>query len=122
MPLRLDDDARPRQRLRRNKAAALGLLLAMAGLLLATYAVSDPGLWALLLRATAEAGLVGGLADWFAVTALFRRPLGQPLGRVEGLDPCRDQVGGQEVLLDEPADTVPDPLLLGGHDAGVGDR
>ena len=35
--------------------------------------------WADLLQASAKAGLVGGLADWFAVTALFRHPLGLPI-------------------------------------------
>jgi uncharacterized membrane-anchored protein YjiN (DUF445 family) len=39
----------------------------------------DHGAWTGYVQATAEAGLVGGLADWFAVTALFRRPLGVPI-------------------------------------------
>ena len=38
----------------------------------------DAGVWG-YVRAFAEAGLVGGLADWFAVTAIFRRPLGLPI-------------------------------------------
>ena len=44
-----------------------------------THLVRDPGFAVLLLRAGAEAGIVGGLADWFAVTALFRHPLGLPI-------------------------------------------
>lgn len=39
----------------------------------------DPPTWVLLIGAMAEAGMVGGLADWFAVEALFRQPLGLPI-------------------------------------------
>ncbi|MBI2242115.1 MAG: DUF445 domain-containing protein [Magnetospirillum gryphiswaldense] len=53
---------------------ALALLLVMAGLL-----VVARGLHLAPLQAFAEAALVGGIADWFAVTALFRRPLGLPI-------------------------------------------
>lgn len=53
---------------------ALGLLAAMAALLVAARML-DIG----PLQAFAEAALVGGIADWFAVTALFRRPLGLPI-------------------------------------------
>jgi uncharacterized membrane-anchored protein YjiN (DUF445 family) len=64
--------ARPRRRL------ALAALLAAAGLavLAAPFHATWWGRWVL---AVAEAGVVGGLADWFAVTALFRRPLGLPI-------------------------------------------
>jgi uncharacterized membrane-anchored protein YjiN (DUF445 family) len=63
--------------LRRMKAIATGLLL-VAGV---TYAVSQQlsGAWVGYLTAASEAAMVGGLADWFAVTALFRRPLGLPI-------------------------------------------
>ena len=50
----------------------------MALLTLGSYAL-PPGIWAELLQSSAKAGFVGGLADWFAVTALFRRPLGLPI-------------------------------------------
>jgi uncharacterized membrane-anchored protein YjiN (DUF445 family) len=61
------------------RLVATGLLVAMACL----YAVSrkyegvEP--WVGFVRAFAEAAMVGGLADWFAVTALFRHPLGLPI-------------------------------------------
>jgi uncharacterized membrane-anchored protein YjiN (DUF445 family) len=58
---------------------ATGVLLALAVVFLLTYLVRAPGPPALLLRAMAEAGMVGGLADWFAVEALFRHPLGLPI-------------------------------------------
>ncbi|OGL21143.1 MAG: hypothetical protein A3G44_05340 [Candidatus Rokubacteria bacterium RIFCSPLOWO2_12_FULL_73_47] len=63
---------------RRQRRLALGVLLAAAGLavLALPFRATWWGGWVL---AVAEAGVVGGLADWFAVTALFRRPLGLPI-------------------------------------------
>jgi uncharacterized membrane-anchored protein YjiN (DUF445 family) len=63
--------------LRRMKAVATGLLLAAAAVYAVTFQLS--GSWVGYVRAAAEAAMVGGLADWFAVTALFRRPLGLPI-------------------------------------------
>ncbi|MGX6647915.1 DUF445 domain-containing protein [Maricaulaceae bacterium MS644] len=63
----------------RMKIAAGAALVAMAALFAATHVWGeDAGVWG-YARAFAEAGLIGGLADWFAVTALFRRPLGLPI-------------------------------------------
>ncbi len=73
-----DPDAEARRVLRTYRAVATLLLLAMAGLTLGAYWL-PPSYWRDLLQASAKAGLVGGLADWFAVTALFRRPLGLPI-------------------------------------------
>ncbi|WP_019875057.1 DUF445 domain-containing protein [Sporichthya polymorpha] len=72
------DDPVSRRRLRRMKLAATGLLALAAGLFLLTFALPDNTATG-YLRAAAEAGMVGGLADWFAVTALFRHPLGLPI-------------------------------------------
>jgi uncharacterized membrane-anchored protein YjiN (DUF445 family) len=44
-----------------------------------THVIESPGFATMLLRSGAEAGIVGGFADWFAVTALFRHPLGLPI-------------------------------------------
>lgn len=73
-----DPDADLRRSLRRHRLLATGLLAGMAGLLVGTYHMA-PGYWTELLQASAKAGVVGGLADWFAVTALFRHPLGIPI-------------------------------------------
>jgi uncharacterized membrane-anchored protein YjiN (DUF445 family) len=66
------------QRPARQRRLALTVLLAAAGLAVAAvpFRATWWGGWVL---AIAEAGIVGGLADWFAVTALFRRPLGLPI-------------------------------------------
>lgn len=71
-------EAADRLALRRHRAFATGLLVLMAALTLATYAM-PPGYGTDLLQAAAKAGFVGGIADWFAVTALFRHPLGIPI-------------------------------------------
>lgn len=64
--------------LRRMQALALGLLLlAVAGLITAT-AYGGQGIWG-WVKAFCEAAAVGALADWFAVVALFRHPLGLPI-------------------------------------------
>jgi uncharacterized membrane-anchored protein YjiN (DUF445 family) len=49
--------------------------------------------WIGYLRATAEAAMVGGLADWFAVTALFRHPLGIPIPHTAVIPHRKDQIG-----------------------------
>jgi uncharacterized membrane-anchored protein YjiN (DUF445 family) len=74
----LDPDIAARAALRRQRAIATALLVAMAVLTLLTYAM-PPGFGTELLQAAAKAGFVGGIADWFAVTALFRHPLGIPI-------------------------------------------
>ncbi|WP_158272095.1 DUF445 domain-containing protein [Marinicauda salina] len=63
----------------RMRIAATMALIVMAAVFAATHVWGrDEGVWG-YVRAFAEAGLVGGLADWFAVTAIFRRPLGLPI-------------------------------------------
>jgi len=51
------------------------------------------GFWMGAIRATAEASMVGGLADWFAVTALFRHPLGIPIPHTAIVAKRKDRVG-----------------------------
>src|SRR6266403_3541385 len=79
--------------LRRKRVIATVLLAAMAALFIFTTLAPQPGFWILLVRATAEAALVGGLADWFAVTALFRQPLGLPIPHTAILPKNKDRIG-----------------------------
>jgi uncharacterized membrane-anchored protein YjiN (DUF445 family) len=72
-------DEQRRRDLRRMKAFATGLLVVAAIVLLIARANEDGPAWVGYLRATAEAAMVGALADWFAVTALFKHPLGVPI-------------------------------------------
>lgn len=73
-----DPDAPLRATLQKHRRIASGLLVGMAGLAVGSHLIPT-GYATELLRASATAGLVGGLADWFAVTALFRHPLGLPI-------------------------------------------
>ena len=73
----MTDDPRPAQ-LRRMKAIALAMLLAMLAGFLLSHAMGNRGAWA-WVSAFCEAATVGALADWFAVVALFRHPLGLPI-------------------------------------------
>jgi uncharacterized membrane-anchored protein YjiN (DUF445 family) len=86
-------DPRLAGRLRRMRAVATSLLVAMAALYIATAADPSPNLWIGAARAFAEAALIGGLADWFAVTALFRRPLGLPIPHTAIVPTRKDQIG-----------------------------
>ena len=72
---------------------ATALLLAMAGLFVACQLLLDvyPGLAP--VRAFAEAALVGALADWFAVTALFRHPLGVPIPHTAIIPRNKSRIG-----------------------------
>ncbi|MFC8584142.1 DUF445 domain-containing protein [Streptomyces sp. NPDC057217] len=80
---------------RRMKALATSLLLLVAVVYaLATWARnSGAGAWAGYVAAAAEAGMVGALADWFAVTALFRHPLGLPIPHTAIIPKKKDQLG-----------------------------
>src|SRR6185503_836048 len=73
------DDATRQAQLDAMKWRATGLLGFAAAVFIAARAFEAQYPWLGYLRATAEASLVGGLADWFAVTALFRHPLGLPI-------------------------------------------
>jgi uncharacterized membrane-anchored protein YjiN (DUF445 family) len=88
----MDHDAALRATLRRHRAFAGFLLLVMAGLTLLAYALPQSE-GADLLAAAAKAGLVGGLADWFAVTALFRHPLGLPIPHTAIIPAQKERLG-----------------------------
>jgi uncharacterized membrane-anchored protein YjiN (DUF445 family) len=88
------EDPERRRDLRRMKAFATGLLLAVAVVYLIARANEDSGpAWVGYVRATAEAAMVGALADWFAVTALFRHPLGVPIPHTAIIPHRKDQIG-----------------------------
>ena len=69
-------DAARRVALTRMKRLAAGLLALMAVIFTVSFALQDRYPWLAYVRAAAEGGMVGAIADWFAVTALFRYPLG----------------------------------------------
>lgn len=88
-------DEERRRGVRRMKLTAAGLLLFVAVVyVLAEWASHrGAGAWAGYVAAAAEAGMVGALADWFAVTALFRHPLGLPIPHTAIIPNKKDQLG-----------------------------
>ena len=88
-------DAERRRGLRRMKAVALGFLVGATFLFLfCRWAEANgAGEWAGYVAAASEAGMVGALADWFAVTALFKHPLGIPIPHTAIIKRKKDQLG-----------------------------
>src|SRR6267143_6244256 len=87
------DDAERQARLDSMKRRATALL-GVALLIFVVASMYEPVYpWLGYVRATAEASLVGGLADWFAVTALFRHPLGLPIPHTAIIPERKDQFG-----------------------------
>jgi uncharacterized membrane-anchored protein YjiN (DUF445 family) len=77
----------------RMKRRATGLLLVMAAVFVAAWLLEAAHPWLGYVRATAEAGMVGGVADWFAITALFRHPLNLPIPHTAIIPQRKDRIG-----------------------------
>lgn len=91
-PAPLDEHSR-RIALARMKLVATGLLVLALAVFVVARLLEPAHPWLGYVRATAEASLVGGLADWFAVTALFRHPLGLPIPHTAIMQTQKDRVG-----------------------------
>lgn len=94
-PLRsgaVDDERRARD-LASMKRRATALLVAMTALFVVMRVSTDGDGWAGFVEAGAEAAMVGGLADWFAVTALFRHPLYLPIPHTAIIPTRKNQIG-----------------------------
>lgn len=87
------DDEIKRERLVRMKRVATGLLVVSAVLFGLARALESRHPWLAWVRAFAEAAMVGGIADWFAVTALFRHPLGLPIPHTAIVPARKDRIG-----------------------------
>ncbi|WP_346764834.1 DUF445 family protein, partial [Rhodococcus sp. HNM0569] len=89
------DDAAKRRDLRRMKTVATGFLVfaTIVYLFSRWQETRGAGEWVGYVRAASEAGMVGALADWFAVTALFRHPLGLPIPHTAIIKRKKDQLG-----------------------------
>src|SRR4051812_13938584 len=75
------------------KVVATGLLVVMAAVFAITRALEPAHPWLGYVKSFAEAAMVGGLADWFAVTALFRHPLGLPIPHTAIIPRNKDRIG-----------------------------
>jgi len=90
-------EAERRRSLRIHKTWVTGLLVLAALIYIACEWWITRGaapVWVPYVRAASEAGMVGGLADWFAVTALFRYPMGVPIPHTALVPKKKDQIGG----------------------------
>lgn len=87
------DEERRARDLRRMKRRATGLLVGAVVVYAATFAAPSTSFWLELIRAAAEASVVGGVADWFAVTALFTYPLGIRIPHTAIILHRKDQFG-----------------------------
>jgi uncharacterized membrane-anchored protein YjiN (DUF445 family) len=86
-------DSQQRRLLTRNRLLATGLLVAAAAIFIVLSFVHDPqNFWISWGRAATEAAMIGALADWFAVTALFRRPLGLPIPHTAIVPTHKDRI------------------------------
>lgn len=85
-------DERRRSGLRRMRLLALALLVVAAVVFVATLRLDPSGVWG-YVNTGAEAAMVGALADWFAVTALFRHPLGLPVPHTAIIPKRKNEIG-----------------------------
>jgi uncharacterized membrane-anchored protein YjiN (DUF445 family) len=87
------NEALRRRLLRQGRRRATGLLVVVAALFVVLQVWDSDATWAGYAESAVEAGMVGGLADWFAVTALFRRPLALPIPHTAVIVERKDQFG-----------------------------
>ncbi|MGW4928844.1 DUF445 domain-containing protein [Agromyces sp. NPDC004153] len=104
----LPTDAERLAALRRMKRVATSLLLVAAVVFAVSFALQDEVPWLGFVRAAAEGAMVGAIADWFAVTALFRYPLGLKIPHTAIIPTRKDEIGAtlgafveQEFLSEE---------------------
>lgn len=92
-PLTAFDEKERASQLASMKARAAGLLVLAAVVFVLTLVFKGRYPWLEWVQAVSEASLVGGLADWFAVTALFKHPLGIPIPHTAIIPARKDRVG-----------------------------
>ncbi len=93
LPIAAADEEMRRQDLRRMKRTATGLLVGATVVFVVARVLEEDASWLGFVRATAEAAMVGAIADWFAVTALFRHPLGIPIPHTAIIPNRKDDIG-----------------------------
>lgn len=91
--MQLQDEVLKQRQLDRMKLWATGLLVFATVVFIVAKAYEDLAPWVGFIRATAEAAMIGAIADWFAVTALFRYPLGIPIPHTAIVPNRKDQIG-----------------------------
>ena len=89
------NDELKKQQLKRYKTLATGLFILMAAIFISMTILQkqDPSHWIGYIRAFSEAAMVGALADWFAVTALFNYPLGLKIPHTNLIENSKEKIG-----------------------------
>lgn len=106
-----------------TRRRATALLAAVSGVFVATVVVGvEDGTALGYVQAAAEASMVGGLADWFAVVALFRHPLGLPIPHTAIIPERKEQFGETLGEFIQSSFLTPDAVAERVRAAGVGDR
>src|SRR4028118_596122 len=111
----IQDEEQKQAQLTTMKRRATGLLVLACAVYIVARALETrwPGFG--YLRATAEAAMIGGLADWFAVTALFRYPMGFKIPHTAIIPNRKDRIGRslgnfvQNNFLSPPSSAPPPP-------------
>ncbi|MDQ3147868.1 MAG: DUF445 domain-containing protein [Actinomycetota bacterium] len=102
-----------------TRRRATALLAAVALVFVAVTAFGGDAGWVGYVQSTAEASLIGGLADWFAVTALFRHPLGVPVPHTAIVVERKDQFGKTLGEFVQESFLTPESILERVRAAGV---
>jgi uncharacterized membrane-anchored protein YjiN (DUF445 family) len=90
-PMPTDDERRAG--LRQMKRVATSLLIVAAAVFAVSFALQDQVPWLGFVRAASEGAMVGAIADWFAVTALFRHPLGLRIPHTAIIPTRKNEIG-----------------------------
>jgi uncharacterized membrane-anchored protein YjiN (DUF445 family) len=88
-----NDDPNKLVQLNKMKRRASGLLVFFSVVFVVASVYEARYAWVGYVRALAEAAMVGGIADWFAITALFRQPLGLPIPHTAIIPNRKDRIG-----------------------------
>src|SRR5690606_28665576 len=91
--MELPEETQKQMQLDRMRSVATGLLAAAAVVFVIARILEESHPWVGFIRATAEASMVGAIADWFADTALFRYPLGTRIPHAAIVPARKDRIG-----------------------------
>jgi uncharacterized membrane-anchored protein YjiN (DUF445 family) len=120
--MQFNDEAQKQARLDSMRRKATGLLGIAAVVFVVARVLEGRFAWMGFVRATAEAAMVGGVADWFAVTALFRYPLGVKIPHTAIVPNRKDKIGGSLGRFVERNFLSPEVLTARLHSARVAER
>ena len=110
MSLGFQDDQAKLRALRTTKAVATGALILCVAVFLTARSLSDTYPYLSYVAAFAEAAAIGGLADWYAVVALFRRPLGLPIPHTAIIPANKDRIADNLGRFIETNFLAPEPV------------